>query len=315
MPTNLGTIVRVPLRDEWGHEARDFTPWLAEPDNLNRLAVALELSELSLIATEHWVGDFRLDLLCTDGQDIVIIENQLQKTDHSHLGQIIAYSAGVNAKKIIWVAESFRPEHTAALHFLNRNTTDELSFFAVALELWRIDSSRSAPKFEVIAKPDNWTKTGTEQVRATTTISPVQQLQLKFWNALIPILADRAPHIRPQRPLPRHHLNHAIGRAGFGLNATAKCRDEIIGVELYISGINANQHFANLSHQASEIHEALGFKLDWQELPNTEACRVASWLQNAPLDDEARWPEYLNWLTERLLAMEQVFRPIVGALP
>jgi hypothetical protein len=119
---NLSKLKRVPLREAWKHEANDFTPWLADADNLNALADALGLSELLQVAIEHWVGDFKLDILCTDGEDQVIIENQLDKTDHTHLGQIIAYAAGVGAKKVIWVAESFRPEHVAALEFRRGRT-------------------------------------------------------------------------------------------------------------------------------------------------------------------------------------------------
>jgi hypothetical protein len=106
---NLGKMVRVPLREAWKHEAGDFTPWLAEVDNLNALAESLGLSELVQVATEHSVGDFKLDILCTEGDEQVIIENQLEETDHKHLGQIIAYAAGVGAKKVIWVSESTSP--------------------------------------------------------------------------------------------------------------------------------------------------------------------------------------------------------------
>jgi len=166
---------------------------------LNLLADVLGLSELLLVAVEHWVGDFKLDILCTDGEDQVIIENQLDKTNHAHLGQLIAYAAGVGAKKVIWVAESFRPEHAAALEFLNENTTDELSFFAVEVELWRIGDSPLAPKFEVVVKPNDWVKAGREQARAASSTSPTKQLQQKFWMALIERLAIRAPHIRPQK--------------------------------------------------------------------------------------------------------------------
>ncbi len=163
MKKNLSKLERVPLREAWKHEANDFTPWLAETDNLNTLSDTLGLSELSLVAIEHWVGDFKLDILCTDGEDNVIIENQLDKTNHSHLGQILAYAAGVGAKKVIWIAESFRPEHAAAFQFLNDNTTDDLSFFAVEVELWRIGDSSLAPKFEVVVKPG----TGEKRITAT----------------------------------------------------------------------------------------------------------------------------------------------------
>lgn len=311
----LSKLEKVPLREAWKHEANDFTPWLAETDNLNALADALGVSELVLVATEHWVGDFKLDILCTDGDEQVIIENQLEKTNHTHLGQIIAYAAGVGAKKVIWIAESFRPEHTAALEFLNDNTTDELSFFAVEVELWRIGDSPLAPKFEVVVKPNEWAKAGREQARAAASTTPTKQLQQKFWMALIERLSISAPQIRPQKPRPQHWLNNSIGRSGFGLNPTANSRDERLGVELWISHQGAKQHFAHLLDQKQDIESKLGFELDWQELPDARACRIASWYPDAPIENENRWSEYVDWLMHRLVKMDAVLRPIVKALP
>lgn len=314
MNKKLSKLERVPLREAWKHEASEFTPWLAEAENLNALTDALGLSELVLIATEHWVGDFKLDILCTDGDEQVIIENQLEETDHKHLGQIITYAAGVGAKKVIWVADSFRPEHLAAIQFLNDNTTEALSFFAVQIELWRIGDSPLAPKFEVVVRPNNWTKSSREQARAASSASPTKQLQEKFWIALIARLAKNAPHIRPQKPRPQHWLNISIGRSGFGLNPTANTRHERLGVELWIPGTEAKKHFAELSAKKNEIEGSLGFELDWQELPDAIACRIASWYEHAPVEDESRWEEYLNWITQRLLKMDQVLRPIVKKL-
>lgn len=312
---NLRKLERVPLREAWKHEAGDFTPWLAEADNLDALAQALGLSELEAVATEHYVGDFKLDILCTDGDQQVIIENQLAETDHRHLGQILTYAAGVGARKVIWVAESFRPEHVAALRFLNENTTDDLSFFGVQVELWRIGTSPLAPKFEVVVKPDNWAKAGREQARAAASASPTKQLQLKFWTALIERLAKKAPQIRPQKPRPQHWLNNSIGRSGFGLNITANTRDARLGVELWMPGEAAKARFAQLIEQRPTIEQQLGFALDWQELPDAKACRVATWLPDAPIEEEGRWGDYLAWLEQRLVIMDKVLRPIVKALP
>lgn len=312
---HLSKLERVPLREGWKHEAGEFTPWLAETENLNALADALGVSELVRVATEHWVGDFKLDILCTDGDEQVVVENQLDETDHKHLGQILAYAAGVGAKKVVWVAESFRPEHIAALQFLNENTTENLSFFGVQIELWRIGDSPLAPKFEVVAKPNDWTKSGREQARAASTASPTKQLQLRFWAALIEALSKSAPQIRPQKPRPQHWLNNSIGRSGFGLNITANTRDERLGVELWLPGADAKQHFANLTAYKPEIEKKLGFELDWQELPDAKACRIATWYPNASIEDEGRWDEYLGWLTQRLVKMDEVLRPIVRALP
>jgi len=312
---NLSKLERVALREAWKHEAGEFTPWLSEADNLNELADALGLSELVLTAIEHWVGDFKLDILCTDGDEQVIIENQLEETNHRHLGQILAYAAGVGAKKVIWVAERFRPEHAAALQFLNDNTTEDLSFFGVEVELWRIGNSPLAPKFEVVVKPNDWAKSGREHARAATSASATKQLQQKFWMALIEKLAKSAPHIRPQKPRPQHWLNNSIGRSGFQLNLTANTRDEKLSVELWLSGAEAKQNFAKVSEHKQEIEEKLGFALDWQALPDAQACRIATWYPEASIEDESRWPEYLDWLTQRLVKMDQVLRPIVKALP
>lgn len=312
---NLSKLERVSLREAWKHEAGDFTPWLAEAENLNTLADALGLSELIPVATEHWVGDFKLDILCTDGGEQVVIENQLNETDHKHLGQILTYAAGVGATRVIWVAESFRPEHVAALQFLNENTTESLSFFAVQIELWRIGNSPLAPNFEVVVKPNEWTKSGREQARAASSASLTKQLQQKFWTALVQRLAQIAPQIRPQKPRPQHWLSNSIGRSNFSLNLTANTRDERLGVELWIPGAEAKRHFANLSAQKKDIEARLGFELDWQELPDAKACRIASWYPDASIEDEGRWEEYLDWLVKRLVKMDQVLRPIVKGLP
>jgi hypothetical protein len=312
---NLGALTRVPLREAWRHEAGEFTPWLAQADNLDMLADALGLSELVYVASEHWVGDFKLDILCTDGDDQVIIENQLEETNHKHLGQILAYAAGVGAKKVIWVAETFRPEHATALEFLNNHTTDELAFFGVQVELWRIGDSPLAPKFEVVVKPNDWAKTGRKQAQAASDASPTKQLQQKFWAALIENLAKTAPRIRPQKPRPQHWLNNSIGRSGFGLNITANTREARLGVELWMPGTEAKSRFANLSARRQEIEAQLGFALDWQELPDSMGCRIATWYPDASIEDQSRWDEYLDWITQRLIKMDQVLRPIVKALP
>ena len=312
---SLSKLERVPLREAWRDEALEFTPWLAEADNLSALADALGLDELELVNTERSVGDFKLDILCSDGNQRVIIENQLAETDHKHLGQIVTYAAGVDARKIIWIAESFRPEHLAALQFLNENTHEDLSFFGVQIEVWRIGDSPLAPKFEVVAKPNDWLRSGREQARIAADSSPTKQLQLKFWVALIDYLAKAAPDIRTNKPRPQHWLVTSIGRAGFHLSTTANTRDARLGVALYLSNASAKQHFNALFVNREAIERELGFPLEWQELPDSKACRIATWFPNASLEDESRWNEYQEWIKQRLVRMDQVLRPIVKTLP
>lgn len=314
MKPPLGKLERIPLRKAWAHEAGEFTPWLAQGDNLNLLAETLGLDELELVGTEHPVGDFKVDILCSDNGGKVIIENQLEKTNHTHLGQILTYAAGVGARKVIWVAESFRTEHVAALEFLNQHTTDELDFFAVEIELWRIGDSPMAPSFNVVVKPNDWAKTGQQNAKAAATMTPTKQRQLKFWTDWSAWLQAKGSALRPQKPLPQHWTNIALGRAGIHLAATVNSREGRVGMEVYIDHENSKSMFKQLQAQKDAIESELKAKLDWQELPDGHACRILQVRPESPLEDEAQWPAYFVWLEDASLRMTDVFRHRVKAL-
>lgn len=311
----LARLERVNLRTAWKHEAGEFTPWLAQDENLQLLADALGLPELELVATEHPVGDFKVDILCTDDMGEVIIENQLERTNHTHLGQILTYAAGVGAKKVVWLAESFRPEHVAALDFLNQNTTGDLSFFAAEVELWRIADSPMAPSFNVVVKPDNWSRIERESARAATTASPTKQLQQQFWAALVQHVEQHKVPIRPQKPLPQHWLNsNPLGRSGFHITSSVNSRDARLGAEVYISHPQSKEFFLRLKEQQEAITAELGFALDWQDLPDRHACRIAVFRPDSDLNDQAAWPVYCAWLADKLVRLSNAFRSRVKEL-
>ena len=157
-PLQFGQLKRVDIREIWVHEERDFTPWLAK--NLHFLGDAIGL-ELVLESEEVSVGSFRADILAKDAQtnNWVLIENQLERTDHSHLGQIITYASGLKAATVIWIAERFADEHIAALDWLNSITDDSVRFFGLQIELWTIDTTM-APRFQVVSRPNSWIKKG-----------------------------------------------------------------------------------------------------------------------------------------------------------
>lgn len=315
MKTPLGKLERIPLRQAWSHEALEFTPWLAQDENLQLLAEALGLSDLELVATEHPVGDFKVDILCSDDDGEIIIENQLEKTNHAHLGQIITYAAGVGAKKVVWVAESFRLEHVAALEFLNQNTTGDLNFFAVEVELWRIGDSPMAPSFNVVVKPNDWSKSGREGARAASTATPTKQLQLRFWTDFLAYLESRNSPLKPQQPRARHWINIKIGRTGFKMAATFNSKEDRLGMEVYISHDQSKEYFQQLLQRQVEIEKRLGFELEWQELPEAHACRIVVFRPDSPLEDESLWPAYCSWLAEVGAKLDAVFRPLIRELP
>lgn len=311
----LARLERVSLRAAWRHEAGEFTPWLAQDENLQLLADALGLPELELVAIEHPVGDFKVDILCTDEAGKVIVENQLEKTNHAHLGQIITYAAGVGAKKVVWLAESFRPEHVAAFEFLNQNTTEDLNFFAVEVELWRIADSPMAPSFNVVVKPNDWSKTGRESARVAATTTPTKQLQQQFWTALVQYLEAHKVPVRPQKPLPQHWLNsNPLGRSGFHVVSTVHSRERYIGAEIYISHPQSKELFQKLLAQRQAIESELGFPLEWLELPESHACRIRVFRPDSDLADESAWPAYCEWLADKILRLSNAFRPLLRDL-
>lgn len=312
MKPSLARLERLTLRAAWKHEAGEFTAWLAQDENLQLLADALGLPELALVATEHPVGDFKVDILCTDDTGEVIIENQLEKTNHTHLGQIITYAAGVGAKKVVWVAESFRPEHVAALEFLNQNTTGDLNFFAVEIELWRIADSPMAPSFNVVVKPNDWSKAGRESARAAATTTPTKQLQQQFWTAVVEYIESNKIVARPQKPLPAHWLNsNPLGRSGFHIVSTVNARENRIAVEVYISHEQSKESFQKLLAQRQQIEAELGFTMDWQELPGRHACRILVSRPDSELSNQDAWPTYCAWLADKIVKLSAVFRPRV----
>jgi len=171
----LGRMKKVDVREVWKDEAGGFTPWLVKEDNLALLADTVGI-ELELEATEKDVGPFRADILCKDTVDghWVLIENQLEKTDHTHLGQLLTYAAGLKAVTIVWIAKHFTEEHRAALDWLNEITDDRFNFFGLEIELWKIGESPTAPKFNMACKPNEWTKATPPvgEITETVTLQP-----------------------------------------------------------------------------------------------------------------------------------------------
>ncbi len=167
--SNFGRLERVELREGWITEAQHFTPWLAGEQNLSLLGEALGI-ELELEAQERSVGPFRADILCKDSADgtWVLIENQLERTDHTHLGQLITYAAGLEAVTIVWIAAKFADEHRAACHWLNERTSEDVRVFALEVELWRIGNSAPAPKFNVREQAERLEQASSRQASASS---------------------------------------------------------------------------------------------------------------------------------------------------
>jgi hypothetical protein len=315
---NLGRLERVELRNIWLSEASDFTPWLARRENLDILSETLGI-DLELEAQERPVGPFRADILCKDiGTDRwVLIENQLERTDHIHLGQLLTYASGLEAVTIVWIAARFTEEHRSTLDWLNRITDESFRFFGLEVELWRIGESPAAPKFNIVSKPNDWSQSVAQAARAIdeAELSETRVMQRAYWAAFDLVLAALGGPVRGgKKPQPQSWMSYPIGRSGITLSPVMVRPKRQVRADLYLSGNKAKAFFHLLAQQKAEIERDLGFALDWEELPDGKDSRISVSLNDADPEDEADWPRQHDWLGKRLNELHRVLAPRVRAL-
>lgn len=317
-PPTLGRLTPVDLREVWPNEATAFTPWLAQPDNLEVLAETLRI-DLELEAQERAVGPFRADILCKDigTDDWVLIENQLERTDHSHLGQLLTYASGLQAVTIVWIAARFTEEHRATLDWLNKITDDSFRFFGLEVELWKIGESLAAPKFNIVSKPNDWSRSVAQAARAIddSELSEIRLMQRDYWDALHGVLnAAGGPISGNRAPQPQSWMAYSIGRSEFNLGAVMLRQTKQVRAELYISGANAKAFFGLLENERPAIEQELGYELQWEQLPERRDSRVSICFDNADPEDKEDWLRQHDWLAQRLNEMHRVFAPRLPSL-
>ena len=209
MGQKLGKIKKVDLRNIWKKEDKEFTPWLKENIDLLSEKLGIEIIDTQ---TEEKIGDFKLDII---GKDVntnkfIAVENQLESTDHNHLGQLITYSAGINAGIIIWIAKELREEHKRALEWLNENSISEISFFGVEVHAISIDNSNPAVDFRVIVKPNDWER----NIKSSTTRTDTKISYVDFYSKLVNFYSEINPKFRKVKAQPQSWLNFSAGRGG-----------------------------------------------------------------------------------------------------
>ena len=311
----LGTLITISATDVWGHEAHGFTPWLSE--NLNLLSEALQIDDLDLQGTEISTGDFRLDILAEDSLgNPVIIENQFGATDHKHLGQLIAYVASRRKPTTtIWVAERFKDDHRAAIDWLNTSTNEDFNFFAVEIEALRIGDSDPAPFFNVVAKPNSWTKgSGSDQVLANGAVPQWYAKRRAYWTSFSELLKQKNANFAIRTPSKDHWHSFSIGRGGFAIDATITPQKNRVGVELLIRQDLHKSGFNQLKVDKAEIEAIIGQKLDWMELPGKQSTRIAAFLPNVDAFDEGQWPMIQDWMVKMMQNFKAAFATRIKTL-
>lgn len=300
----LGKLEKISdLRSIWKHEANDFTPWLAKEENLALLSDAVGI-DIVLEEQESEVGDFSVDLFATEestGRKI-IIENQLEETNHDHLGKIITYASGKDAEVIIWIVKKARDEHRKAIEWLNQHTDENSAFFLIEIEVWKIDNSEPAPKFSIIERPNDWAKA----MKKSAGLSQSGALKLEFWREFNNHAGSNAlfnKTFKLRTPQAWNWYDLSIGSSAYHIDMTVNSQKNVITAGIYIN--EDKSIFNKLKDHSDEIEKELGSTIEWRE------AKVASRLiisQHFDINNRSEWELCRSWLYDMCLKIKAVIK-------
>jgi Domain of unknown function (DUF4268) len=308
----LGILKSITPRQKWNNEASDFTPWLA--NNIAELNGAIGL-ELEIENTEVAVGPYSADILAKDTGTgkYVIIENQLEKTNHDHLGKAITYASVLDASSIIWVATNFTEEHQKALDWLNDHTNDEISFYGVQVELWQIDDSKPAVRFNVVSRPNEAVRQAAK-TKASEELSDNRKFQFEFWTKFRDKLAKTRKIPSLQTPRPQYWFDVSLGKTNIHLSNTCNTDVNTVGVRVYIRHHIADRMLPYLQGRKEEIEKAIGQSLQWNPNPENRDLVIALY-HSTDFSDTKKVDEALDWLVDYTVKFRETFSKIIQQSP
>lgn len=302
----LGKLEEVDIRELWKHEQYDFSEWLSKEENIEMLSDEIGLT-LTEINKEVFVGSYRCDLVAKDETTgiKVIIENQLEATNHDHLGKIITYASGLDANVVIWIVKEAREEHRSAIEWLNNKTTKDISFFLMEIRAYKIGDSLPAPKFVVIEKPNDFVKTANAGMDSGE-LSKAQAARLNFWNRFNEVLILRNKPFNARKATTDHWYDVALGTSEAHISITLVNKINSIGIEIYIN--DNKELFDRLYSASEEIQNELGFSMDWQRLDNKKASRIIYYISGLDFDNHENYNELVNEVIDRVIDIRNAFR-------
>ncbi len=306
----IGKIQRVPLREVWKHEALDFTKWLQ--DNIDVLNEVLDLS-LSSAEREQSAGDFNVDLVAEDeAGNPVIIENQLEKSNHEHLGKLITYLTAVGAKTAIWIVADPRPEHVGAISWLNESSA--AAFYLLKVEGIRIEDSPPAPLLTLIVGPSEETR---EVGETKKELAERYNIRHRFWTQLLQRAKEKTKLHATISPGQHGWIGTGAGKRGLGFNYIIRKHEA--DVELYIDrGKDADDEnktiFDKFAASKDVIEAAFGDPLEWQRLEGKRACRIKKEILLGGYRDEAKWSEIQDTMIDAMIRLENALKPHIAKL-
>lgn len=305
----IGKMERVDLREVWKNEARDFTSWLF--DNIDILGDELNVS-ITPIEKEKRVGSFSADILAESEEgDPILIENQLQKTDHDHLGKLLTYVSNLEAKKAIWISKEPRSEHERAIEWLNELTSD-VDFYLVKIEAYKIGDSDPAPKFTVIAGP---TESGKVAGNEKKKLAKRHKKRLKFWEGLLKINKNKTNYFSNCKPKIYYYTECSSGISGFSYYYAIKQKSASIGLTINKGEKDINNRIFNqLLQNKDGIEKSFGEKLSWYSKEDIKSSWIYKEYKYAGLKDEGKWGKLQEKMVDGMVKIINAFDKYIRAL-
>lgn len=305
----LGRLKEVNIRKVWGHEQYGFSAWLAKDENIKELGDVLGLS-LTNIETEKFVGNYRCDILCKDEltDKVVLIENQLEPTNHDHLGKIITYGSGLDASVIVWIVESARDEHASAIEWLNKHTDEDISFFLIEVHAYQIGDSMPASQFKVIEQPNDFSKT-IKAITKNNTINESMSKRLEFWTLFNEVVEKRNNPFNKRKPTTDHWYSIAIGSSVCHISIDLINRDNKIRISLWIADDKAL--YDELFKNKETIDTQFNYKIEWHRLDNKKASYICTYINGLNFDNQSNYKELMNNIIDKVIEFRKIFKEYV----
>lgn len=300
---SLGKLVKFDdLRAVWKNEAYDFTVWLAEEENLNLLGETLGI-EIELINTEEPAGAFSIDIFAEESNSgrKIIIENQLESSNHDHLGKTITYASAKQAEIIVWIVKKARDEHRQAIEWLNEKTDENIEFYLLEIELWKIGDSAIAPKFSIISAPNGWMKANKS---VTKNDSPLKVIQLEFWEKFCVYAAENCEYISKKRmnANPRSWVNIGAEAKKCYISLSVSIQKKQLKAMIYFYNKNRDE-FERFKLHEDEINKICDNKIEWINWKKDSTIRM---VERADITNRSDWERQFKWLCDSCMKLKEI---------
>ena len=305
----LGKLEEIDIRKVWAHEQYDFSDWLSKEDNIQQLGNTLNLS-LTDVETEKFVGSYRCDIICKDeitGKN-VLIENQLEPTNHDHLGKIITYASGLDASVIIWIVESAKEEHSSAIEWLNKHTDDDVSFFLIEVHAYTIEGSKPAPYFKIIQQPNDFVKQ-VKNITKNTELNDSQNSRLEFWNRFNDVLEKNGKPFNKRKATTDHWYSVAVGSSQCHISIDLVNREHKIRISMWIPD-NKSLYDTFYSNKDS-IEKEIGHSINWDKLDDKKAAYAYTFIEGLDFNKQDNYDALMNSVINEVLLFRKAFKPYI----